>query len=98
MAGLVDRPASKPVRVYIKARKGKKESKKKGSKTITAEGLWGAGETYSMAKVLLFAPLIHTFFGGLPELGHTSTLTHFKNGGRRKKKFKENLMRWGALN
>lgn len=31
-----------------------------------------------MALVLLFAPLIHTFFGGLPELGHTRTLTHFK--------------------
>lgn len=41
-----------------------------------------------MALMLLFAPLIHTFLGGLPEVGHTRTLTHLKNGGRRQKKKK----------
>lgn len=44
-----------------KKKRKEREFKKKGPKKITTEGVWGAREKYSMALLLLFDPLIHSF-------------------------------------
>lgn len=58
--------------------------------------MWGAGEKVFPGLAAAICSINTHLFGGLPELGHTSTLIHLKKGGRQRiKKLKENLMRWG---